>query len=90
MGAVVRPAISPYGHVAGLATWKVGGWVGGAARRGEEGAAAALRGSWEGGGGGERDAQHTWAERKRDAVLRIVMLGVTRACSVDFAITLRR
>ncbi|PSC71800.1 Transforming growth factor beta regulator 1 [Micractinium conductrix] len=23
MGAVVRPAISPYGHVAGLATWKV-------------------------------------------------------------------
>lgn len=26
MSAVVRPAISPYGHVAGLATWKVG-WV---------------------------------------------------------------
>lgn len=23
MSAVVRPAISPYGHVAGLATWKV-------------------------------------------------------------------
>ena len=25
MSAVVRPAISPYGHVAGLATWKVRG-----------------------------------------------------------------
>jgi hypothetical protein len=24
MSVVVRPAISPYGHVAGLATWKVG------------------------------------------------------------------
>lgn len=25
MSTVVRPAISPYGYVAGLATWKVGG-----------------------------------------------------------------
>lgn len=45
MSAVVRPAISPYGYVAGLATWKVGG-EGGRVGRWPRGGPEALQLPW--------------------------------------------